>query len=188
MKKISLLAIFFTIVLVGCSSLNVNTDYDQSFDFSKLKKFRFASDEEASKTDMLAKNPFLKNRIRESVKNELVKKGYQFIEGGGADFVVNLMVGKEEKTSVSSTPTVSYGYGYGYWGGYYGGSSVTVTNYTEGTLIIDLIDTGKNQLVWRGVITDVLDNTATTQEEKRVPRLLPLEEEKHGENERVDDI
>jgi hypothetical protein len=109
----------------------------------------------------------LKKRIENSVKKELIKKGFGFVEGGGADFVVNLMAGTEDKTEVSSSPNVYYGYGYGYWGGYYGGSNVTVTNYTEGTLLIDIISTAKNQLVWRGVVTDVIDRTATTHEEKQ---------------------
>jgi hypothetical protein len=167
MKKVYLLAVLFTMALAGCSSLSVNSDYDPDYDFSTLKKFRFATDEESSKKDLLANNPLLKKRIQSSVKKELLKKGFQFIEGGGADFVVNIMAGTEEKTEVSSSPNVYYGWGYGYWGGYYGGSNVTVTNYTEGTVLIDIISTEKNQLVWRGVIKDVIDRTATTHEEKQ---------------------
>jgi hypothetical protein len=166
MKKIYLFFALLSLMIIGCSSINTKYDYDPEFDFSKLKKFRFATDEESSKKDLLAQNPLLKKRIQMAVKDVLQQKGFEFVEGGGADFVVNLMAGTEEKTQVSSSPNVYYGWGYGYWGGYYGGSNVTVTNYTEGTLLVDIIDTGKNQLVWRGILQDVIDNTATTHEEK----------------------
>ena len=166
MKKFYLFAALMTLVIMGCSSINTKYDYDPEFDFSTLKKFRFATAEESSKKDLLAANPLLRKRLQMAVKQTLESKGYQFVEGGGADFVVNLMAGTQEKTRVSSSPNVYYGYGYGYWGGYYGGSNVTVTNYTEGTLLVDVIDTKKNQLVWRGVLQDVIDNTATTHEEK----------------------
>ena len=62
---------------------------------------------------------------------------------------------------------MTYGYGYGHWGGYYGGSNVTVTNYTEGTLLIDMIDTEKNQLVWRGTVVDVIDGAGASTQEKQ---------------------
>lgn len=171
MKKVYTLALLFTLlIMTGCSSLDVNSDYDPDFDFSKLNKFRFATAEESSKKDLLAQNPLLKKRIQSAVKNELIKKGFQFVEGGGVDFVVNLMAGTQEKTQVSSSPNVYYGWGYGYWGGYYGGSNVSVTNYTQGTLLIDVVyknSDGKDQLVWRGVAKDVIDNKATTHEEKQ---------------------
>ena len=47
--------------------------------------------------------------------------------------------------------TVNTGYGYGRYGRYGGiSTSTTVSEYQEGTLLIDMIDPSSKQLVWRG--------------------------------------
>jgi hypothetical protein len=49
-----------------------------------------------------------------------------------------------------------YGYRggmYGTWGNY---SQTTATQYTQGTLNIDVVDAGRKQLVWEGVVTKTI--------------------------------
>ena len=54
-----------------------------------------------------------------------------------------------------------WGFGYGFWPGW---TTTTVHTYHEGTIIIDLIDREKNQLVWRGVTTRVLGKKSHSDE------------------------
>ena len=59
-------------------------------------------------------------------------------------------VGAQDKVDVQSW---GYGYGYGpgrYHGTWGGGGGIETYNYTEGTLIIDIVDASSKQLVWRG--------------------------------------
>jgi hypothetical protein len=62
-------------------------------------------------------------------------------------------------------PWMGYRYGrYGYWGGY--NEQVVVSNYTEGTLVLDFVDRASNQMIWTGaaigrVTEKVRDNLAT---------------------------
>jgi len=58
-------------------------------------------------------------------------------------------------------PYRRFGYGYGFWPGW--GYSGTYT-YHEGTIIIDIVDSGKRQLVWRGVVTSVLNKKSSSEE------------------------
>ena len=53
---------------------------------------------------------------------------------------------------------VRYGGGYG-WGVSYGGG-VTTVEYKEGTLILDLVESAKKQLVWRATIVGTLQDSA----------------------------
>ena len=73
------------------------------------------------------------------------------------DLLVNFFT--ESKEKVQSTTTAGPGVGgyYGWRTGYYGvwgGYETRVTQYTEGTLVIDLIDARRNQLVWEGIAVD----------------------------------
>ena len=141
------------ILLVRCSTISVMQDYDPEYDFSKLKTFGFLPIPEEAGIDQLNAN-----RFGDAIKNEMTAKGYTVSEN--ADFGVAILFGKQTKTNITS-----YGYGYGhYWGRYGGTTNIDVSQYDEGTLIIDVIDMNKKELVWRGTGTGALNPNATVEE------------------------
>jgi hypothetical protein len=81
----------------------------------------------------------------------------------------------QQQLDVRSTPTsgVYYGRGYrGRRGGVYtgwGGSAVDVRQYTEGTLIIDILEPNGERLVWRGTGTTRLREEKDPQ--KRIQKI-----------------
>ena len=143
---------------LGCSSVSVSTDYDQSVDFSGYKTYQWGSAKDPS--DVLLKNQLLLNRVFEAIDNTLGPKGFSKVTSN-PDFVVYPHAGTQEKTDVQS-----WGYGYGgWWGaGPYGGGNIDVTQYTEGTLYIDMVDMNKNQLIWRGVGKGILGDPSSPEE------------------------
>ncbi len=46
------------------------------------------------------------------------------------------------------------------------GRSIDVQQYTEGTLVVDLIDSATDKLVWRGSATDVASDSPQTNEKR----------------------
>ena len=142
--------------LAGCSTISVNQDYDPAYDFSKLKTFGFIPITEEAGIDQLNAT-----RLGDAIKANLTAKGYTLSEQ--ADFGIALFFTKDTKTSIQST---GYGYGYGYgYRGYGGmGGSTYVTQYEEGTLVIDFVDMAKQELVWRGVGTGALSDSPSVEE------------------------
>ncbi len=145
------------IFLAGCSTISVNQDYDPAYDFSKLKTYGFIPITEEAGIDQLNAT-----RLGDAIKANLTAKGYTLSEK--ADFGIALFFTKDTKTSIQSTGGYGYGYGYGYRG--YGGmsSSTYVTQYEEGTLVIDFVDMAKQELVWRGVGTGALSDSPSVEE------------------------
>jgi hypothetical protein len=97
-------------------------------------------------------SPIDDQRIRGWVEGQLDAKGYrQAASLEQADLVVSYAIGAEEKTRIREDPgrsTVYYGgYGRGTW---YMGSTVSVQQYTEGTLRIEFWDRRSKQAVWVG--------------------------------------
>jgi len=151
--SLTFITLIAAILLVGCSTISVNQDYDPGYDFSKLKTFGFIPISPEAGIDQINAN-----RFGDAIKNEMTAKGYTVSEK--ADFGVAILFGKETKTNITS-----YGYGYGpYWGRYGGTTNVDVSQYDEGTLIIDIIDLTKKELVWRGTGTGALNPNATVEE------------------------
>jgi len=151
------LVLLAALFLTGCASISVTQDYDPAYDFSKLKTYGFIPITEEAGIDQLNAT-----RLGDAIKENLNAKGYTLSEN--ADFGIALFFTKDTKTSIQSTGGYGYGYGYGYRG--YGGmgGSTYVTQYEEGTLVIDFVDMAKQELVWRGVGTGALSDSPSVEE------------------------
>ena len=154
---VSLLAIV-SLSIVGCgSSVDINFDFDQQADFTRYKTFLWMTPD----TQM---SSLIGQRVSKAVTAQLESKGLQSVSDD-PDLLVTYHAGTEAKVDVES-----YGYGYGGYGGYgrygggYGGGGIETYHYTEGTLIIDIIDASRKELVWRGTATGVLSDNPSPEE------------------------
>jgi len=150
MKTIKLVSVAFIFLVVSsCSSVKVMADYEQSTDFTQYKTFAFYK----KGIDKAQISDLDKRRILKGVEAQLLAKG--FTKSENPDVLVNIFTKAQTKVDVYNN---NMGYGFGY-GGYYGwypwyygpNYGTTISEYTEGTLFIDLIDTEKKELVWQGI-------------------------------------
>lgn len=154
-RSISLIGVFALVLLAsGCSSSNIRSDYDHSADFGSYTTYNFI--EGAGPEDGNYQS-FFSQYMVEAITIEMENRGYT--KSDDPDLLVNFNAILQEKTSVRTTPASPtmggyYGYRGSYydpWGGYGYGTETHVSQYTEGTFNIDLIDNKKHQLIWEGV-------------------------------------
>ena len=150
----------------------VHIDYDTTYQRSGIKTYAWL---EQADTTLLTVNPLMHTRVVSGIESQLNARGLKKVTEN-PDVYVTYHTSSKEELSVNTT---SFGYGYPssmywdpYWGGAYGGSSSTsVTSYTRGTLVLDILDAKTKKLVWRASGTDtVSDNPETTA--KRIDKLL----------------
>jgi hypothetical protein len=163
-KQISKAAIVVVVLAVsifflwGCSSYSYKTDYDNTIDFSGYKTYMWYAGKMPD-DDALSANPLVKKRVAAGVDKALQAKGYSIGTEDAYDFVVIIHAGNKEKMQITNYGYVGYGYGrYGRgWGGYGGyGGGTDVYQYDETTLVIDIADAEKKEMVWRGTVTGVV--------------------------------
>ena len=99
----------------------------------------------------MQRNSLLDKRIRGAVDAAMTSKGFT-VNTETPDVLVVYHTGMQNKVDVTD-------WGYSYAGSYWGwaGRDIDVYNYTEGTLIVDLVNTQSKQLAWRGSATGVVD-------------------------------
>ncbi len=169
MKYLKAILLMGLISLVGCSSLSTTTDFDPDTDFSSYKTYSwYAGDMPAD--DALSANPLAKKRVINSIDSYLTSNGYKSV-ASAADFVVIVHAGTKEKMQINNYGYGGYGYGrYGSgWGHGYGGMTQTdVSYYDETTLVIDIADASKKELVWRGTGTGIIRGKLTDEERDAV--------------------
>src|SRR5581483_7743108 len=123
-----------------------SVDADTDVDFSRYHTYVIRQQVLNTKKPEL-NSPLTKEHIANAIREQLAKKGLE--EGAQQpDLIVNFHFGAADQREVQSWPT-------GRWGR---GRRVEVSKFTEGTLVIDILDrVGRGRqpaLVWRGVYTD----------------------------------
>lgn len=140
----------------GCAGPKVITDFDPSAEFSAFRTFAFTGLTDRDQGGVLD-NSLLRKRIEEIVGQQLTAKGLRQVGvEDRSDLLVHFWVRVKDKQRVESTGMTAGPYGGRYGGaGYYGGG-VTTYEYEEGTLIVDLAESSKEELVWRATIVAIL--------------------------------
>ncbi len=155
------------LMLVQCSSITVKTDFDPEYNFADFKTYRWASAKEMNPNDVLVKDPLILKRVIAAVDIELAKKDFKLVESGEVDAVVLAHAGVKEKTQIYQTGSGYYrGWYDPYWGPY--GSQTHVSQYEEGTLVIDFISWKNKELAWRGMGTQILNDNADSEETTKI--------------------
>ena len=161
------------LVLAGCASLQVRTDYDQGAFLTPLRTYDWAGGEVDAGNNPAVNSPLLGKHIRGAVEGELDRRGYRQVTSGTPDFrIAYRVVAQERATAVGSYGYGGYygygryyypgrygfrgyggrffsPYGYGYSGAGYGGAG-RVREYLRGTLVLDITDARTGELIWRG--------------------------------------
>ncbi|HSP66575.1 MAG TPA: DUF4136 domain-containing protein [Bryobacteraceae bacterium] len=120
----------------------VDIEADESADFSRYRTFRMGEGQLKSKSPSL-NSDLTRRKIDTEIRKRLIEKGLREATGQ-ADLNVQFRLGSARRNEVDAFPAGRYGRG----------TRRVVTQYTEGTLIIDLRDTGRRELVWRAVVVE----------------------------------
>lgn len=146
------------LLAVGCASgPDIRADFDKAADFGKYRTFGFM---EAAPGDATQFKSLATQNMQNAAAREMEARGY--VRSDNPDLVINFKGKLEEKTDIQSTPAPYYGPGWGYggwygapWGGY-GGTEVTTRHYKVGTLVMDVVDREKRQVVFQGGVEGVV--------------------------------
>lgn len=145
MKYFSMLFLgIITLLLSSCGVVQVSTDYDKTVDFNAYKTYSFHE----KGIEKLKVNDLDKKRLTNAIELEMSKKGLMKVNTG-AELVINILTSSKEQIDIDN----NYWYGSGYygWSPYWGAPASRVTQYTAGTIIIDIIDDQRNILIWQGM-------------------------------------
>lgn len=144
----------------ACTSIDVKTDFDPSADFTRFKTFAFGGLMDINK-DGILDNSLTRKRIESIVARELTGKGLRQVESDQhPDLSVHYWVGVKEKQKVENIgPSGYYGGTHPRHGGGVGYGNVTTYEYKEGTLIVDLVEPARKELVWRATMVANLEDT-----------------------------
>ena len=162
------LLLFAGMALGGCASgLSVTQDWNPDIDFSSYNTFALLDEETPRPTSQA----FFEVRVERALASVMEEKGLRLADSN-PDLLVTWDSATEGKMSVSTYGTSYYGgsyrgrYGYGGgWGGVgVGTTTTTVNEWDEGTLVIEIIDTDIDELVFHASATAKLTENISPEE------------------------
>lgn len=157
MKRTGLIALLAVLLALPATMAQVQTDYDHDVDFSRFKTWAWME-------GTPAQSPFGQQRIETAIETKLAEKGLTKTDGKPDLFVVtHVSHSTETRVDVSQMSYV----GYRGWRGWGAGSAiVNVREIPTGSLVVDLVEAEKNELVWRGMASDTLSENPKKNEKK----------------------
>lgn len=142
----------------GCSTLEVHSDHDPRAAFGSYRTYAWEMASGSVAADLSGvPSAFMDQRIRESVDEQLARKGLARVEPREhPDVRVSYRSAQRERLRSAGTVGFGMGYGYGSRMGAVGLPAGGVDSYTQGTIVIDIMDARNDALVWRGIASDVV--------------------------------
>jgi hypothetical protein len=141
-----LLLIFF----IGCSAPTITSNCDESADFSLYRTFSYTT-YSSSENPTYPEYNNIDNRqiVKQAITKELIKLGYTESEGDG-----DLLVAFDVIITERIDPRVDSAVIYKPWVD----TKIDSFNYTEGLLVVRLVDQAGGNLVWQGSLSGILNN------------------------------
>ncbi|HMA76061.1 MAG TPA: DUF4136 domain-containing protein [Candidatus Krumholzibacteriaceae bacterium] len=166
MKKFLIPAAVVLFFLSSCSTIRVKTDFDRGADFSLYKTYRWIPENKIKPRNRMMKDELIRKHVHSAVEREMAKMGFIKAGRSKADLLITYYIGTKRKVDGTR-------YGYGGWRRFHN-RPVSVRKYKEGTLILDFVDAGNKQLVWRGWASSVFHGRENSAEDiaESVERLL----------------
>jgi len=141
----------------SCSTIYTSSDFDRKTNFNTFKTF---SIHEKGFSE-LKLNDIDKNRVRNNIVSNLTSRGFTQVNDN-SDFIINVQAFNKEKVNIDYN-----NFGFGGFGGFgwgpgwglgwnFGMNDPRVSQYQEGTLVISIVNTKDNILVWEGIAAGIM--------------------------------
>ena len=161
-------------MLAGCASgPDIRSDHDPTADFSQYHTYNFFADAGPEATEYQS---FFSKYVTAAISREMEARGYT--KSDNPDLLINFNAILQDKTKVTTSPAPMYGGYYGYRGGFYDpwmgyAQETHVSQYTEGTFNIDVVDAKQKKLVWEAVGVGRVTDDALENLEAKVNEAVP---------------
>jgi len=145
------------VVATGCAGQRVTTDYSPATSFTRYKTFALVAPPDT------AAEQLLDQRVRSAVQTQLDTKGLTQADRESADLYVGYGVVDKTHTNVYTYDN-GWGWGGGRWGWRFHRFGVAwpmtahrqIETYTDGSVVVNLVDAKTKQVVWEGEANEVL--------------------------------
>jgi hypothetical protein len=146
-----------TFFATGCASatMSVSSHVQRGLDFTEYRTYDWGPADALPTGDpRLDKDPFFQDHMQGAVERQLATKGFERVTSGTPDLLIHYHANITQRIDINRVDSS------------YGSCSdpecISVVEFEAGTLVLDLVDTRTNRVIWRGwaqqALGDILEN------------------------------
>jgi hypothetical protein len=135
------------VLALGCAGIQTDYDYDPLVSFENMKSYRWKRS-----TAEQVMDPFVVKYIQASVRRELGARGFAYSEED-PDFLVTLRDEFEDRLEVDERSGAFR-------------RTLDTRDLHKDDLILHIVDPRTDNVIWRGVASDVIDKRASSEERR----------------------
>jgi hypothetical protein len=148
--------------LMGCATMSVSSHVERGVDFQQFRTWDWGQADALPTGDArLDNNPIFNDQLQGAIERALAMKGFaRAASGSQADLLVHYHANINQRFQVNE-PDVNC---------VAGGCQASVIEYEQGTLVLDIVNTRTDKVVWRGWAQDSMQGVIDNQDllEKKV--------------------
>jgi Domain of unknown function (DUF4136) len=147
-------AALFATTLAGCATLHVYSFAERGADVARYRTYNWAVEKPQTTGDpRLDNNPFFNDRVHAAIEKELAKRGLEKTAAGEAQLLLHYHASMTQEVDLGAADADLAIC-----------STCTPTVYDAGTLLIDLVDSRTEKLLWRGWAEGGLNDAIDSQD------------------------
>jgi len=171
------LVLTLNLSLFACSTLQVSREYDPNVSFKHLSDYAWIPESTLPQKNQYIDNENLDKQIRTSVNKSLTSKGFELKQSDKPSFLIGYHVAIDQKTSINTVNTRYTNQGAWSPNAWRGTTDLGQHVFEQGTIIIDIIDTSSNELIWRSNASAEIDpfansNTRVQRIDRAIKKML----------------
>jgi Domain of unknown function (DUF4136) len=168
-RRFSLAAMTVLLISGWALAQDVRYNFDKDAKFSDFRTYKWV---DIKGSDQV--NSLVQGQIKAAIDAELATKGLTKTDSDDADLYIGFQtaIGTEKQFNSYSTGWgAGPGWGHGWYGGYGGMTSTTTSGSTNtiyvGQLGLDMYESKKHDLVWRGTVSKTIDPKAKPDKQQK---------------------
>ena len=139
--------------------MTVSSHVDRGINFARYRTYDWGPADALPTGDpRLDKNPFFKDHVEGAVEKQLAARGLEMSSWGTPDLLIHYHASINQRIDVNRLDR-RYGYCYGV------DCLPDVIEYEAGTLVLDIVDSRTNRVIWRGWAQDTVEGVLNNEDE-----------------------
>jgi hypothetical protein len=145
------------LALTGCATMKVSSHVERGAEFTHYRSWEWApADAQPTGDPRLDNSPFFQDRLRGAVEHEMTRKGYvRSTLAGPPDLLLHYHVNFSKTYEVTGGERS---------GSCYGNCEPEAYAYEQGNLVVDVVDSRTEKVVWRGWVLDNMEGVIDRQD------------------------
>ena len=163
-------ATFLALTVTGCATtMTVSSHVAPTADFARYRSYDWGPVDALPTGDpRLDKNPYFQDYLQGAIERQFARRGFEKSTSGTPDLLIHYHANVTQRLDVNGMDR-ERGYCYG------DDCLAVVGEYEAGTIVLDIVDTRTNKLVWRGWAQDSLEGVIGSQDrmERKIDEAIP---------------